>query len=162
MKFQPFDDSQLPELMSWFRNADELRTWGGPPFRFPFTDTTFREDAKLSSLPTWSLVEDGQLAAFGQCYLRVGRCHFGRVAVSPKVRSRGHGTTLIREMAIWGSKEFSANEYSLFVIASKSARDRALPPARVLRNAVSGAFAGARDCHLHGGEEARGVATTSS
>ncbi len=118
MKFQPFDDSRLPELMSWFRNADELRTWGGPPFRFPFTDATFREDAKLSSLPTWSLVEDGQLAAFGQCYLRVGRCHFGRVAVSPKVRSRGHGTTLIREMANWGSKEFSANEYSLFVIAS--------------------------------------------
>jgi ribosomal protein S18 acetylase RimI-like enzyme len=118
MKFQPFNQAHLPELMSWFRTADELRTWGDPPFRFPFTDATFREDANFASLPTWSLVEDGRLAAFGQCYLRVGRCHFGRVAVSPKFRSRGHGTMLIREMASWGSAEFSVGEYSLFVIAS--------------------------------------------
>ena len=119
MKFQRFHDSQIPELMTWFRNADETRTWGGPPFRFPFTEATFREDAKLTSLPTWSLVEeDGTLAAFGQCYLRVGRCHFGRLAVSPKLRGRGHGTTLIREQARWGSAEFRVDEYSLFVIAS--------------------------------------------
>ncbi len=119
MKFQPFDDSHLPELMGWFRNADETRTWGGPPFRFPFTEATFREDAKLSALPTWSLVEDdGTLAAFGQCYLRVERCHFGRLAVSPKQRGRGIGTTLIREQARWGSAEFGVSEFSLFVIAS--------------------------------------------
>jgi len=105
--------------MTWFRNADETRTWGGPPFRFPFTEATFREDAKLTSLATWSLVEgEDTLAAFGQCYLRVGRCHFGRVAVSPKLRSHGHGTRLIREMARWGSAEFGVDEYSLFVIAS--------------------------------------------
>ena len=119
MTLQRFRDECLPELMAWFRNADELRTWGGPEFRFPFTEVTFREDAKLAGLPTWTILEeDGTLAAFGQCYLRVGRCHFGRVAVSPRIRGRGYGTTLIRGMARWGSAEFGVDSYSLFVIAS--------------------------------------------
>lgn len=105
--------------MTWFADITSLRTWGGPEFRFPFTDASFREDATLMSLPTWSLVRDeGTLAAFGQCYLRAGRCHFGRLAVSPGLRGRGYGTTLIGELARWGTAEFGTTSMSLFVIAS--------------------------------------------
>ena len=119
MKLERFHESRLPELMTWFPDETTLQTWGGPEFRFPFTETTFREDAKLKSLPTWSLAqEDAALAAFGQCYLRAGRCHFGRLAVSPTLRGRGHGTTLIRELARWGAAEFGVDTFSLFVIAS--------------------------------------------
>jgi ribosomal protein S18 acetylase RimI-like enzyme len=111
-----FDDSHLPELMTWFPDELALKTWGGPEFRFPFTEASFREDAKLTSLPTWALIEDGgALAAFGQCYIRVGRCHFGRLAVSPTLRGRGYGTTLIRELARWGTAEFATDSLSLFV-----------------------------------------------
>ena len=116
MRFQRFDTAQVPELMSWFSDAGALRTWGGPEFRFPFTAATFREDAKVDGIDSFSLVaEGGSLAAFGQCYVRVGRCHFGRVGVSPRSRGQGHGTRLIREMAAWGLSEFGPRELSLFV-----------------------------------------------
>jgi ribosomal protein S18 acetylase RimI-like enzyme len=119
VKLERFKESHLPELMTWFPDETALKTWGGPEFRFPFTEAIFREDAKLTSLPTWALVKDGgQFAAFGQCYLRVGRCHFGRLAVSPALRGRGHGTTLIYELARWGTAEFGVDSMSLFVIAS--------------------------------------------
>ena len=116
MKFQRFDTSQVTELMAWFTDAGQLETWGGPDFRFPFTAATFREDAKVDSIDSFSLVsEGGSLAAFGQCYLRVERCHFGRVGVSPRSRGQGHGTRLFREMAGWGHAEFGPREFSLFV-----------------------------------------------
>lgn len=119
MRFQRFDETHLPELMKWFPDETTLQTWGGPEFRFPFTEASFREDAKIRSLPTWALVEDdGTLAAFGQCYLRVGRCHVGRLAVSPSMRGSGHGTTLIRELNKWGTAEFGVDSRSLFVISS--------------------------------------------
>ena len=76
MNFRRFDPALLPELMAWFPDAITLRTWGGPAFRHPFTPESFREDAKVDEIDSWSLVgDDGALAAFGQCYLRVGRCH---------------------------------------------------------------------------------------
>ncbi len=163
MKFQRFDESQLPELMTWFRNADELRTWGGPDFRFPFTEATFREDAKLSSLATWSLVTDeGALAAFGQCYERVGRCHFGRVAVSPTAsRSRswhdahpgdgplGHGRIRSRFLLALRHRE-------------QSARHRALSTPRFFRKDLSGAVAGDQHLHLYGRGAAHALTVISS
>jgi ribosomal protein S18 acetylase RimI-like enzyme len=119
VKLERFHESHLPELMTWFPDETALSTWGGPEFRFPFTESTFREDAKLKSLPTWALVQDrGQFAAFGQCYLRVGRCHFGRLAVSPMLRGHGYGTKLIRELARWGTAEFGVDSLSLFVVST--------------------------------------------
>lgn len=125
MNFRRFDPAQLPELMTWFPDADSLRAWGGPEFRFPFTAETFRTDSKVDEIDSWSLVAgDGALAAFGQCYLRVGRCHFGRVGVSPRLRGGGHGTRLLREMARRGTAEFGARELSLFVRRDNEAAHR--------------------------------------
>jgi ribosomal protein S18 acetylase RimI-like enzyme len=116
MKFQRFDPAQVPELMGWFTDEAQLRFWGGPDIRFPFTAATFREDSRVDSIDSFALVsEGGSLAAFGQCYLRVGRCHFGRVGVSPRWRGQGHGTRLFSEMADWGVAEFGPREFSLFV-----------------------------------------------
>ena len=115
-RFQRCDPAQVTELMSWFTDAEALRTWGGPDFRFPYTAATFREDTKVDSIDSFALIaESGSVAAFGQCYLRVGRCHFGRVGVSPRRRSQGLGTRLLREMAAWGRDEFGPRELSLFV-----------------------------------------------
>jgi ribosomal protein S18 acetylase RimI-like enzyme len=121
VKFQRFDPAQVPDLMSWFADAGQLRTWGGPDFRFPFTAASFREDSKIDSIDSFSLVSEGRsLAAFGQCYLRVGRCHFGRVGVSPRWRGQGLGTRLFREIAGWGLAEFGPRELSLFVNRSNT------------------------------------------
>ena len=115
VRFARFDPAQLPELAGWFDDAGSLRTWGGTPFRFPFTPETFREDSKVDEIASFSLAGDGALAAFGQCYLRIGRCHFGRLAVSPHRRGQGLGTRLICELAAWGLGEFGPRELSLFV-----------------------------------------------
>jgi ribosomal protein S18 acetylase RimI-like enzyme len=116
VQFQRFDPAHLPELASWFPDARQLRTWGGPEFRHPFTPESFREDSKVDSIASLSLVgDDGALAAFGQCYLRIDRCHFGRVGVAPTHRRRGLGTRLFREMAAWGLAEFGPRQLSLFV-----------------------------------------------
>lgn len=124
-RFERFDPAQLPELMKWFPEADELRIWGGPEFRHPFTPETFREDTKIDSIASWSLVDaGGELAAFGQCYLRIGRCHFGRVGVAPQRRGGGLGTRLFREMAAWGLAEFGDRQLSLFVLKGNEAAYR--------------------------------------
>jgi ribosomal protein S18 acetylase RimI-like enzyme len=116
MDFRRFDLRQLPELMAWFPDARSLRTWGGPDLRFPFTAASFREDAKVDGIDSFMLVGgDGALAAFGQCYLRVERCHFGRVAVAPGRRGEGLGSRLLREMTDWGRARFGPRELSLFV-----------------------------------------------
>lgn len=123
-ELRPFDDAWLPELMSWFLDRVSCQTWGGIEFRFPFTEASFRVDAKLASLPTRALVlEDGSLAGFGQYYLRVGRCHLGRLAIAPSCRGRGYGSRLVRELCERGRSELSADACSLFVIPEN---DRAL------------------------------------
>ena len=125
MDFRRFDTGQLPELMTWFPDAHALRTWGGPEFRFPFSAATFREDAKVDGIDSFALLaEDGALAAFGQCYLRIERCHFGRVGVAPRRRGQGLGTLLLAAMAGWGQASFGPRELSLFVKHDNEAAHR--------------------------------------
>ena len=112
-----FRPAELPELMSWFPDSDSCRVWGGPAFRHPFTEVTFREDSKVLELASWSLVDnDESLCAFGQYYLRLGRCHLGRLVVAPGLRGSGIGTTLVRELAERARAELGADSYSLFVL----------------------------------------------
>ena len=116
MTLQRFDLAWLPELMGWFPGRASCHIWGGVDFRFPFTDATFREDARIESLPTWALVGDhGTFVAFGQYYLRLGRCHLGRLVVAPESRGSGFGGRLVRELCQKGSAELGVDSYSLFV-----------------------------------------------
>jgi ribosomal protein S18 acetylase RimI-like enzyme len=125
VNFRRFDAALLPDLMGWFPDKTTLRTWGGPAFRHPCTPESFREDARFDEIDSWSLVaDDGSLAAFGQCYLRIGRCHFGRVGVSPALRGAGLGTRLLREMAREGRARFGDRELSLFVYRDNEAAHR--------------------------------------
>lgn len=103
--------------MRWFPDRVSCHTWGGVEFRFPFTESTFREDAKLGNLPSWALVgDDGALAGFGQVYLRVGRCHLGRLAIAPGSRGHGLGATLVCELCRRGRAALGVSTYSLFVV----------------------------------------------
>lgn len=107
--------------MSWFHDAHDCRFWAGPQFRFPFSEATFREDSRIDHLASWSLpAADGSLGAFGQFYLRLGRCHLARLVVAPAQRGRGIGGTLIRELCIRGCQELGTDSCSLFVLAGNS------------------------------------------
>ena len=117
MKLQPFDVACLPELMGWFSDRHATTVWGGPGFRFPFTEPSFREDARIDSLPTRALHDDrGHFVGFGQFYERAGRCHLGRLAIAPSMRGHGFGTQLVRALCVEGSQALGLDTFSLFVL----------------------------------------------
>jgi ribosomal protein S18 acetylase RimI-like enzyme len=108
--------AHVPELMTWFPTEHSCRVWGGPQFRFPFTVETFLADSKLTSLASYALVrESAELCAFGQFYLRVGRCHLARLVVAPSHRGQGFGTRLIEMLLREGHQSLGVTESSLFV-----------------------------------------------
>ena len=102
--------------MTWFPDARSVDIWGGPEFRFPFTRESFVEDCRIDIMDTYALRDpDGQLAAFGQSYVRDGRGHLARLIVNPDMRRRGAGSMLIELIiaSLEGRRAF--DEYSLFV-----------------------------------------------
>jgi ribosomal protein S18 acetylase RimI-like enzyme len=109
-------EAHAQQIMTWFPDEHSCRVWGGPAFRFPFTPESFLTDSKLAELPSYVLLRDpAELCAFGQFYLRAGRCHLGRLAVAPTQRGRGIGTQLIRMLVREGTKTLGVTESSLFV-----------------------------------------------
>jgi ribosomal protein S18 acetylase RimI-like enzyme len=117
LTLQPFQASELRDLMSWFPDRASCVTWGGLQFRYPFTEHTFSEDAKVQELASWTMVSgDGTFCAFGQYYPRLGRCHLGRLAVAPTLRGRGIGSTLVRELTRRGVCDLGVDSCSLFVL----------------------------------------------
>ena len=113
---QPFD-AHFIELMSWFSTKEELSIWSGPGFRYPFDLSSFKSDLKLDSLKSFSLVSaKGDLLAFGQYYLRLGKCHLGRLVVNPNLRGQGLVSHLIHELNVLGKSDLKTDSYSLFVL----------------------------------------------
>lgn len=125
MELQRFSEAHLPELMSWFPDPASCQVWGGPAFRHPFTTESFRADTLVENLPSLVLVmPDGTLAAFGQYYARLGRCHLARLAVAPALRGRGIAEVLVRELSRLGSAALGVDGYSLFVLPDNEPAQR--------------------------------------
>jgi len=117
MDLRPFDVARLPELMRWFPDSHATTVWGGPGFRFPFSESTFREDARIDSLASRGLHDvEGNFVGFGQFYERVGRCHLGRLVIAPDRRGEGLGTALVRALCVEGSQSLDLDTFSLFVL----------------------------------------------
>ena len=117
MKLVPATDGHVSAIMEWFPDRRSCQIWGGPQFRFPFTDLTFLEDTRLHELPSYGLVDaDDRLVGFGQYYLRAGRCHLGRLVISPEHRGRGFGRYLIGGLVQIGAQRLGVDECSLFVV----------------------------------------------
>jgi ribosomal protein S18 acetylase RimI-like enzyme len=108
--------AHLRDVMCWFPTAESCTLWGGPEFRFPFTYESFVADSKLTSIPSYGLIEAaGELCGFGQFYLRAGRCHLARLAIAPARRGSGLGTQLIALLQQKGKESLGVTESSLFV-----------------------------------------------
>ena len=109
-------------LASWFPSQSACRVWGGPEFRFPFTAETFLADSKYAELPSYALIRgSAELCGFGQFYLRAGRCHLSRLAITPGCRGQGLGTQLIALLQQAGKEKLGTTEYSLFVSVTNNA-----------------------------------------
>lgn len=122
MKLERATQDHLRRIMPWFPDRASCLIWGGPQFRHPFTEASFLEDSRLRDLPSFVLIDaDGRLLAFGQHYERIGRCHLGRLVVSPGHRGHGIGRRLIAGLVERGAAELGASECSLFVAAENVA-----------------------------------------
>jgi ribosomal protein S18 acetylase RimI-like enzyme len=112
----PASSEHVLLMMSWFPSPESSLMWGGWEFRFPFTPETFLADMKLATLPSYVLIRPvATLCAFGQIYLRAGRCHLARLAVAPELRGQGLGTQLIHRLMQEGRRRLAVQECSLFV-----------------------------------------------
>jgi ribosomal protein S18 acetylase RimI-like enzyme len=113
---QPSND-HLIEVMSWFPTEQALSLWSGPNFRFPLNLDTFKQDLKLETLASFALVSnEGDLLAFGQYYLRLEKCHLGRLVVNPDLRGQGISTHLIQQLMAKGKANLNTDTCSLFVL----------------------------------------------
>ena len=111
------DTLHLRELMCWFTDEASLKIWSGPNFRTPFTEQTFLQDLQLDELNSIILVsEQHELLAFGQCYLRLGKCHLARLVIAPDFRGKGIISNLIAALSDLGMQKFGAAQCSLFVL----------------------------------------------
>ena len=114
--FKPFDLDQLETLMSWFNTEQDVRDWAGPSIRFPFTATSFTEDACVNQLDSIAMTDSsGELLAFGQFYQRLDCCHLARLVVSPQHRGQGLITELVEHLSKTGCQQLSVQRVSLFV-----------------------------------------------
>ncbi len=117
----PATEAHLLSMMPWFPDEASVRLWAGDAFRVPFTPATFVDDARLADLPSRALLDaDGVLVAFGQYYLRQGRCHVGRLAVTPEGRGRGFGKALVAALVREGAAVLDVDECSLFVLPTNT------------------------------------------
>ncbi|QFU22404.1 GNAT family N-acetyltransferase [Shewanella eurypsychrophilus] len=89
MNLLSVDREHLQQMMTWFTDESSLLAWAGPGFSYPFTDESFKKDLNLTGLRSFSLVNSvGEFVGFGQCYLRNGKCHLGRLVIGPEFRGQ--------------------------------------------------------------------------
>jgi len=106
-------------MMLWFEDEASTIRWAGPNFRYPYTIETFSADLNLDKLSSWGLLNDvGGVMAFGQFYLRLEKCHLGRLVVNPHFRGGGVGSDLIQLLGTQGRAELGVQDCSLFVLES--------------------------------------------
>lgn len=109
-------EDHLRTLMGWLPDGRACRQWGGPRFRYPFSEQTFRQDCRWGEVASRMLVDGDELLAFGQYYPRLGRCHLGRLIVSPTRRGSGLGRALVAILMRRGCADLGVGECSLFVL----------------------------------------------
>ena len=126
VSLSPLRESHLSALMGWISSPTACHQWGGPWFRYPFTQQSFSEDCRWEALPSFVLENpEGKLLAFGQYYNRLDHCHLGRLIVSSDGRGQGVGKHLIQQLVSHGCKALGVEVTSLFVLKDNQ-RARAL------------------------------------
>lgn len=120
------ETQHFSEMMSWFTSEQAMFDWAGPNFRIPCNTSTFLDDLRLDDFRSFSLVSNSpksinndnrsEFLAFGQYYLRLGKCHLARLIINPANRGEGVVKELITQLCKRGLQEFNVTECSLFVL----------------------------------------------
>ncbi|WP_152088096.1 GNAT family N-acetyltransferase [Pseudoalteromonas sp. A25] len=109
-------DAHIAQLMAWFKNEPQLTEWAGPNFRYPFEPKSFKADLQTDRITSCALQsQQGLLLAFGQFYMRFGRCHLARLVVNPEQRGQGVANLLLNALCKRGLQSLNAKQCGLFV-----------------------------------------------
>ena len=109
-------ESDIDELMGWFPDASSIDIWGGPAFRFPFSQESFHADCRWKEYSSYCLRNTaGDFAAFGQMTYRYGRSHLARLVANPAMRGQGVGRKLLENLIAVARTEPGVEEIALFV-----------------------------------------------
>lgn len=107
---------QYLQLKSWFRNHNEIYSWGGPNMTYPMSDGSFLKCLAAPQYTSFCLLnEEQQMLAFGQYYRRLEYHHLGRLAVNPDFRGQGLSKILITKLLEQAYMHSPAKGASLFV-----------------------------------------------
>lgn len=107
------------EVLNWFASDKQIKEWGGPAMCFPISEIDFISRLNLNGLDSFKVVAahaPNKILAFGQFYVRLGRHHLGRLAVSPSSRGHGLGKFLVKALIDKAHESQTAQGESLFVM----------------------------------------------
>ena len=108
--------SHIPDVMSWLDSAEEMLLWGGPNLIYGLDVQGFADQIKLDSVNSRTLIdEQNNVVGFGQYYDRLGRIHFGRIAVAKNQRGKGLSHILM-SLLIVDATQNDKRDMSLFVM----------------------------------------------
>lgn len=130
MDLRTTTDADLEIVMTWIRNQEENRLWGGPGVRFPHTLKNIKADIKFDNRDTFSMVDhENELCGLGQVLLKSpSRIHLARIIVSSRKRGMGYGKTLCSLLMTKGIELYGKHNFSLFVY------DHNLPAVKTYRS----------------------------
>lgn len=107
------------ELFAWFANQTELTQWAGPRLKLTQDLSLLLEQLlqspNTSQIHSFSLLDQKELLAFGQFYLRSNCAHLCRLVVSPSWRGHSIARELIENLLVTAKSRLSVSEASLFV-----------------------------------------------
>lgn len=102
MQLTDFTDADVAGLIGWFDSERAVVQWGGPDLTYPLDHTQVGAMlAEARATPPGRLmlkgVVDGATVAHGQVHLdhRHGVARFGRFAIAPSARGRGHAVPFV-------------------------------------------------------------------
>lgn len=115
--FRPANEQDLAELSGWFLTETEAKVWGGPAIHFPLSLEQLKIDIQWDVADSYAFIDDdGNLLGFGQAFNRYGYKHLTRIAISPGMRGKKLGNTLMT--ALLNAGGVAGMGFSLFVYKS--------------------------------------------
>ena len=124
IQFSPFQESDIPTLLSCIENHTDLRAWSGSVFTYPLTEAQIRkhfEDIRLggsSNIAIKATTADGLLVGYGElCKIKRGESAMIRrlIVRGGEFRRRGIGRQLAEHLLSLAFGQFDLHRVYLGV-----------------------------------------------
>lgn len=129
LSLEPFKPEQIPAILSWVPEKQQLRFWSGTYFSFPLTKAQFVEHlgrlerAQYKSLAFSAMTADREMVAFGElCDIRPGESAMLRkIMVRPgKDLRKGYGSACVQALLAVAFSEYRVHRVYLGVFSDNA------------------------------------------